>query len=78
MCCINRNDCLFIQISAVQRVDILLSESSVSSFFCSCSHRLFKLPIEDPVHCLKLIFSFITDLLLCLNFEEIVRTGLYD
>lgn len=78
MCCINRNDCLFIQISTVQGVDILLSESSVSLFFCSCTHTLFKLPIEDPVHCLKFIFTFITDLLLCLNFEEIVCTGLYD
>lgn len=46
--------------------------------FCSCSHTLFKLPIEDSVHCLKFIFTFIADLLLCLNFEEIVCTGLYD
>lgn len=75
MCCINRNDFLFTQVSAVQGVDILLSESSVSAFFCSCSHTLFKLRVEEPMHCLKFIFTFITDLSLCLNFEEI---GLYD
>lgn len=69
MCCINRNDCLFIQISAVQGVDILLSESSLSLFFCSCSLTLFKLPIEDPAHSLKFIFTFITGILLCLSVQ---------